>query len=156
MNSWKTCLDNYETSWTKDLDDDERKRVLESAIRPKPELHACTANGELLSTLLSSLGVAADDLTFEPFLTMVMAHGKTLDKQNAAKKPPTRKNNKANQRNNKNNNNNNNNNNQNNRNNQSGNNRNNNHDQNGSPEQLCFQNGAPEFKPKLFYLWKKL
>ena len=96
LNNWKARLDNYETSRTKDLDDDERKRVLESAIRPKPELHACTANGELLSTLLSSLGVAADDLTFEPFLTMVMAHAKTLDKQNAAKKPTNRKNNKAN------------------------------------------------------------
>ena len=73
----------------KELDDDKRERVLELAIRPKPELHACTANGELLSSLLSSLGVAADDLTFEPFLTMVMAHAKTLDKQNAAKSQPT-------------------------------------------------------------------
>ena len=34
-----------------------------------------------MSTLLSSLGVAAGGLPFEPFLTMVMAHAKTLDKQ---------------------------------------------------------------------------
>ena len=76
---------------------------------------------------------------------MVIAHARTLDKQNAAKRPTNRKNNKANWCNNKNNNNNNNNNNKNknNRNNQSGNNRNNNHDQNGSPPVI--KEGNPYF-----------